>query len=105
MYVWRVMMAVGALATAEELGTAPVVNVVQHLALNEEHQCAEERGAVYRSHALFHLCECESVVIRNNLTQYHQAYGCGAYASLGQYLLGLVHRVTSCGLSPHPYRR
>lgn len=98
-------MAVRAFAAAEELGAAPVVNVVKYLALSKEHQRAEEGRAVYRAHTLLHLGEGEGVVICDNFPQYHLAYCRGAYACFCEYLLDLVHRVILCGLSPHPYRR
>ena len=82
MDVRRVVMMVVAVAPAEELRAATIVNLMQQLVLYEEHQGAEECRAIDGHHAMLHIGKREGAVVLYDLLHHHEAYSGGAYAQL-----------------------
>lgn len=85
--VWSVMVLMTALTTTEEFGAVSIVAFMKQLVLYKEHQSTKKRRSINRWHTLFHIGKREGMVILNNLLQNHQAYRCGAYTRLDQYML------------------
>lgn len=87
MNMWSMMMLLTLFTTTEEFRTIAIVAFVKQLVLYKEHQSTKKRRSINRWHTLFHVGKREGMVILNNLLQNHQAYGCGAYTRLDQYML------------------